>query len=131
VLVAAAADGADDAAVAEDEHLRADALRRGAVRRHDRHERGFFAAREGFSQRGKDFVVHKTVFVAGSGSGQDLLARDGARTRLRLGAREECLVGQPRANGVAILPVSRSISTKVTPSGASKVDRRGRRRRSS
>ena len=58
MLVAAAADGADDAAVAEDEHLRADALRRRAVRRHDRHQRRLFAARERLSQRGEDFVVH-------------------------------------------------------------------------
>ena len=66
MLVAAAADGADNAAVGEDQHLRADALRRGAVRRHDRHERRFFAAREGLPQRGEDFVVHADRFVASS-----------------------------------------------------------------
>ena len=58
VLVTAAADGADDAAIAEDEHLGADALRRGTVRRHDGHQRGFFATGERFSERGEDFVVH-------------------------------------------------------------------------
>ena len=64
VLVAAAADGADDAAVAEDEHLRADALRRRAVRRHDGHQRGFFAARQRLSERGEDFVVHRRLVAS-------------------------------------------------------------------
>ena len=55
VLVAAAADGADDAAVGVDEHLRADPLRRRAVRRDDRHERRGFAAFERVGDGGKDF----------------------------------------------------------------------------
>ena len=58
VLVAAAADGADDAAVGEDEHLGADALRRRAVGRHDGHERHFLAAGERLAEGGEDFVVH-------------------------------------------------------------------------
>ena len=58
VLVAAAADGADRAAVGEDEHLRADALRRRAVGRHDGHERGVLAALERLRQRLEDFLGH-------------------------------------------------------------------------
>jgi hypothetical protein len=58
VLVAAAADGADDAAVGKDQHLRADALRRRSRGRHDRDERHFFAPLQGIGQRGEDFVVH-------------------------------------------------------------------------
>ena len=65
VLVTAAADGADNAAVGEHQHLRADTLRRRAVRRHDRHQRRFFTARESLSQRGEDFVIHRRVSVAG------------------------------------------------------------------
>ena len=58
VLVAAAADRADNAAVAKHQHLRADALRRGPVGRDDRDQGGFFATRQRFPERGKDFVVH-------------------------------------------------------------------------
>ena len=58
VLVAAAADGADGAAVGKHEHLRADALRRRAVGRHDRHERGVFAALERLGQRLENFLGH-------------------------------------------------------------------------
>ena len=58
VLVAAAADGADDAAIGVDEHLGADALRRRAVGRHDRHERDLFAGFEGLAQRREHLVIH-------------------------------------------------------------------------
>ena len=57
VLVAAAADRADRAAVGEDEHLRAGPLRRRAVGADDRHERGGFAARERVGGRGEDLLV--------------------------------------------------------------------------
>src|SRR6185369_1413419 len=58
VLVAAAADGPDDPAVTEDEHLRADALRRRPGGRHDRDERGRFPALERIRDSGEDFAIH-------------------------------------------------------------------------
>src|SRR6185295_15799000 len=58
VLVTAAADGADDPAVAEDEHLRADTLRRRAGGRDDGHERGGFAPVERIGHRREDLFVH-------------------------------------------------------------------------
>ena len=57
VLVAAAADGADDPAVGEDEHLGAGPLRRRAVRADDGHKRGRLAARERISGGGQDLFV--------------------------------------------------------------------------
>ena len=58
VLVAAAANGADDAAVGVDEHLGADALRRRAVGGDDGDQRDLFAALQRLAERGEDFVVH-------------------------------------------------------------------------
>ena len=58
VLVAAAANRADHAAVAEDEHLGADALRRRAGGRDDRDERRRLAAIERVGDGGEDFLVH-------------------------------------------------------------------------
>ena len=58
VLVAAAADGADDPAVTEDEHLRAHPLRRGTRGRHDGDERRRFTALERVGDGGEDFAVH-------------------------------------------------------------------------
>ena len=57
VLVAAAANRADRAAVGEDEHLGARPLRRRSVRAHDRDERGRLAPRERVGGCGEDFFV--------------------------------------------------------------------------
>ena len=58
VLVAAAADGADRAAVGKHQHLRAHALRRRPLGRHDRHERRVLAALERLGQRLKNLLGH-------------------------------------------------------------------------
>ena len=58
VLVAPAADGADHPAVAKDQHLGADTLRRRPGGGDDRHERRRFAAFERVSDRREDFLVH-------------------------------------------------------------------------
>ena len=65
VLVAAAADRADDAAVGEDEHLRADPLRRRSGRRDDRDERRRLAALERVGDGGEDFLVHFSAIIRG------------------------------------------------------------------
>src|SRR5262249_21825951 len=57
VLVTAAADRADDPAVAEDEHLGADALRRGAGGRHDGDERRRLASFQRLRDGGEHFTV--------------------------------------------------------------------------
>src|SRR5262249_29668848 len=57
VLVAAAADGTDGAPVGVDEHLRADALRRRALRADDGHERDRLAAAKRLACGGQDFLV--------------------------------------------------------------------------
>ena len=62
VLVAAAADRADDAAVGEDQHLGADALRRRAVGADDRHQRARLAALERRGGGGKDLLVQAASF---------------------------------------------------------------------
>ena len=86
VLVAAAADRADRAAVGEDQHLGAGALRRGAVGADDGDERGRLAARERVGGRGQDlFVQIRTSILAFCFSAGDelvglcllLLARSG------------------------------------------------------
>ena len=61
VLVTAAADRADNAAVAEDEHLGADTLRRRPDGGHDRDERSRFAALERVGHGGEDFLVHDAI----------------------------------------------------------------------
>jgi hypothetical protein len=61
VLVAAAADGADDTAVREDEHLGADPLRRRSERRHDRHERGRLASLERIRHGAEDLSIHEVI----------------------------------------------------------------------
>jgi hypothetical protein len=58
VLVTAAANRPDDAAVAEHEHLGAHALRRRAGRGHDRDERSRFPPFERIGDGGEDFLVH-------------------------------------------------------------------------
>ena len=63
ILVAAAPDRADDPAVGEDEHLRADALRRRSAGGDDRHERGRFAALERIGDGGEDFFVHALMII--------------------------------------------------------------------
>ena len=69
VLVAAAADRADDAPVGEDEHLRADALRGRSKRRDNRDERGRLAALERVGDGGEDFPVHMAIIRAGRAGG--------------------------------------------------------------
>src|SRR4051812_7676035 len=64
VLVTASADGSDDPAVAEDEHLCADALRRGARGRHDGDQRRRFAALQRVGNSGEDFTVHLRKYSA-------------------------------------------------------------------
>ena len=63
VLVAAAADGADRAAVGEHQHLRAGALRRRSLRAHDRHERDRLAALERVGGGGKDLLVQTSTSI--------------------------------------------------------------------
>ena len=63
VLVAAAADRADGAAVGEDEHLRAGALRRRPLGADDGHERGGFAALQCVGRRGQDVFVQKRTSI--------------------------------------------------------------------
>ena len=63
VLVAAAADRADRAAVREDQHLGAGPLRRGSPRAHDRHERDGFAAPEGIRRGGENFLVQMRTSI--------------------------------------------------------------------
>ena len=58
VLVAAAADRPHRAAVRVDQHLCADALRRGSGRRDDGDERHLVAALEGVVEGGEDLLVH-------------------------------------------------------------------------
>ena len=58
VLVTAAPDRADRAAVRVDEHLCPNALRRGPMGGDDRDERNFFPALECLRQGGKDLLVH-------------------------------------------------------------------------
>src|SRR5262249_41113649 len=58
VLVAAAADRADDPAVAEHEHLGPDPLRCGTGGRHDRDQRRRLSAFQGVSDGGEDLSVH-------------------------------------------------------------------------
>src|SRR5205823_8840278 len=59
VFIAAAANGADGAAVGKYEHLGAHALRRRAARRHDGDERRRLAPFERIGERGKDLLVHR------------------------------------------------------------------------
>ena len=58
VLVAAAADRADGPAVGKDQHLGADALRRGAGGGDDGDEGDFLPAIQGLREGGKDLLVH-------------------------------------------------------------------------
>jgi hypothetical protein len=58
VFVASAADRADDASVAVDEHLGANALRCRTVGRHDGDEGNLLPVLEGLAERREDFVVH-------------------------------------------------------------------------
>src|SRR3954471_20266589 len=58
VFVAPAADRADQAPIAEDEHLRADALWRRSGGRNDRHQCRRLAALERIGHGGKHFTVH-------------------------------------------------------------------------
>ena len=58
VFVAAAADGAHGAAVGEDHHFGADALRRRPGGGHDRHQRRRLAALQRVDDRGEDFAIH-------------------------------------------------------------------------
>src|SRR6185503_3177996 len=58
VLVAAAANRPDGAAIGEDEHLRADALRRGAGGGDDGDERRRLAAIERVGDGGEYFAIH-------------------------------------------------------------------------
>ena len=63
VLVAAAADGAHHAAVAEDQHLGADPLRRRSRGRDDGDQRGRFAPVEGIGDGGEHFLVHLRLII--------------------------------------------------------------------
>src|SRR5262249_10703586 len=65
VLVAAAADRADLAAVTKHQHLRADPLRRRPGRGDDRHQRRQLAAFEGIDNGGEDLLVHLSGLYAG------------------------------------------------------------------
>ena len=76
VLVAAAADRADGAAVGEDEHLRADPLRRRADGADDRHERRGFTALERGRRGGQDLIVHPVIM--------GILERDSQAAMLQL-----------------------------------------------
>ena len=58
VLVAAAANRADGPAVRKDQHLGADALRRGAGGGHDGDEGNFLPAIQGLREGGEDLLVH-------------------------------------------------------------------------
>ena len=63
VLVAAAANGADGAAIRKHDHLCADALGRRSLGRDDRHERGVFAALERLGQRLENFLGHVGMII--------------------------------------------------------------------
>src|SRR5215470_1445337 len=67
VLVAPAADGADDPAVTEDEHFGADPLRGRTSRRHDRHQRRRLAAVERLGHSREDFLVHSGNYKGSTG----------------------------------------------------------------
>ena len=106
VLVAAAADGADDAAVGVDEHLGADALGRGAVGRHDGDERHFLAVLERLAERREDFVVHGELYGWGAGCRS-------ARVR---GLQGAVRAGRPRRHGAVL---TRQLPMAARPAGRS------------
>src|SRR4029079_18125502 len=131
--------GADGAAVAEHQHLGADALRRRAGGRDDGDQRRRLPALERVGDGGKDFAVHAMVIIRGAG-------RAGGAGGLRSQSvpylpylpyltcvhrcRSHTAVGSvPDRNAslkvfgheaVESLPFSGSMSTKLMPSGTSK-----------